>query len=361
MNKNLILLVISLIILFPAISEARAIICTEFDECKGLGGPCGTTYCYCCSGLTCGTRGSETVGYCCQDWNHGAGGDCYCDEDCVSNYICRDDGAGNALCCRSGSGGAPRVSVGSTCYCDIDCTSNNCSGSGGISGTCQESNGGGYCTTASDCLTGGGFVCVSNTCCYPSTSRTGGQSCYCSTDCASGFSCSAGTCTACSAEVCNNGVDDDCDGQADCADADCTGDPACSGGPGPCVPTAEVCNNGVDDDCDGRADCNDNDCSGYAGCGGSNGSDNGFSLFIPNPVSASSTNAIVQNVIYFIFTASIFIAPLMIIIAAFMLATAAGDTNKVNTAKKIILWTVIGFGIVLLSRGIFEAIKSLLV
>lgn len=53
---------------------------------------------------------------------------------------------------------------------------------------------------------------------------------------------------------CTNGADDDCDGLADCADADCAG------------VVAEICDNGVDDDCDGLADCDDVDCSAGAAC-----------------------------------------------------------------------------------------------
>lgn len=53
-----------------------------------------------------------------------------------------------------------------------------------------------------------------------------------------------------STEVCDNGVDDDCDGDVDCADADCSGDPACVG-----------CS--VDADCDDGAFCNGAEtCSG---------------------------------------------------------------------------------------------------
>jgi len=37
---------------------------------------------------------------------------------------------------------------------------------------------------------------------------------------------------------------------------------------GGCVPSAEVCDNGVDDDCDGFIDCNDSDCSGDPACSG---------------------------------------------------------------------------------------------
>jgi hypothetical protein len=53
-----------------------------------------------------------------------------------------------------------------------------------------------------------------------------------------------------SQEVCNNGTDDDLDGDTDCADSDCTGDSSCM----------EVCNNTTDDDLDGATDCDDPDC-----------------------------------------------------------------------------------------------------
>ncbi|HPD30607.1 MAG TPA: carbohydrate-binding protein [Phycisphaerae bacterium] len=49
-------------------------------------------------------------------------------------------------------------------------------------------------------------------------------------------------------EICDNGVDDDGDTLADCADPDCLGW------------RAEVCTNGIDDDCDGYTDCADSDC-----------------------------------------------------------------------------------------------------
>jgi hypothetical protein len=65
----------------------------------------------------------------------------------------------------------------------------------------------------------------------------------------------------CVSEVCNDGLDNDCDGFVDCADSDCSANPAC----GPiCVP--EVCNDGVDNDCDGLSDCADPDCSVNPAC-----------------------------------------------------------------------------------------------
>lgn len=102
----------------------------------------------------------------------------------------------------------------------------------------------------------------------------------------------------CVAEICDNGLDDDCDGDVDCDDEDCANDPNCQE-PGPlpecepgatqscstgllgicasgtqtcsaqgywgdCLqnnePTTEDCSNGLDDDCDGYTDGDDNDC-----------------------------------------------------------------------------------------------------
>lgn len=59
-------------------------------------------------------------------------------------------------------------------------------------------------------------------------------------------------------EVCNNGVDDDGDGVADCNDADCVTFSGCS--------NREICDNGTDDDGDGVVDCSDADCNSFGNC-----------------------------------------------------------------------------------------------
>ena len=61
------------------------------------------------------------------------------------------------------------------------------------------------------------------------------------------------------AEICNDGIDNDGDGDTDCADSDCAGDPACA-------PAAEICNDGIDNDGDGDTDCADSDCAGDPAC-----------------------------------------------------------------------------------------------
>jgi len=59
------------------------------------------------------------------------------------------------------------------------------------------------------------------------------------------------------AEVCDNGLDDDYDGLADCADPACVGQPICA---------VENCFNGIDDDIDGLMDCADPECAAEPLC-----------------------------------------------------------------------------------------------
>jgi oligosaccharide reducing-end xylanase len=82
---------------------------------------------------------------------------------------------------------------------------------------------------------------------------------------------------------CTDGVDNDCDELIDCADPDCNADPACDYcGNGICGPEEDSCScsadcgsppaseqsciDGVDEDCDGDVDCDDSDCSDDPAC-----------------------------------------------------------------------------------------------
>jgi len=144
----------------------------------------------------------------------------------------------------------------STCFDGLD---NDCDGNA----DCLDDD----CAADPDCA-----FCGDGTC----HTQYGENSCSCPEDCP------PPDLSEVTGATCNDGMDNDCDGVADCDDADCDDDPACAAfcGDGSCDPgdlcecpqdcTDEVappvelpgltCTNGADDDCDGEADCSDGDC-----------------------------------------------------------------------------------------------------
>ena len=80
-----------------------------------------------------------------------------------------------------------------------------------------------------------------------------------------------------------------------------------------------------------------------------------------NPLGpGSGLESITDPIISFIFKISIVVVPVLVTYGAFMIITAAGDASKIEQAKKIIFWTLIGFVIVLLSRGISDLIEVII-
>jgi hypothetical protein len=67
--------------------------------------------------------------------------------------------------------------------------------------------------------------------------------------------------------ACSNGIDDDFDGDTDCQDAGCSALPICVPPPTPTPEnTSVLCTNGTDDDLDSLTDCADPDCAGFPAC-----------------------------------------------------------------------------------------------
>lgn len=75
---------------------------------------------------------------------------------------------------------------------------------------------------------------------------------------------------------------------------------------------------------------------------------------IENPLKAKTFNELINNIINFIFTLALAIAPVMIIIAGLLFVTSAGSPGQIETAKKIILYTLIGFVIILMAKGLIN-------
>ena len=83
-------------------------------------------------------------------------------------------------------------------------------------------------------------------------------------------------------------------------------------------------------------------------------------VVICNPIQACDFAEFVDGIIGFIFIIALGLAPLMIIIGAFYILTAGADPKRVETGKNIILYTLIGFTIILLGRALVYVIQNIL-
>ena len=81
---------------------------------------------------------------------------------------------------------------------------------------------------------------------------------------------------------------------------------------------------------------------------------------ITNPLAADTFEKLIDNLITFIFWIALALFPLMIVIAGIYFVTAAGDPAQVEKAKGIILYTLIGFIVILVAKGFIELLKQVL-
>ena len=80
---------------------------------------------------------------------------------------------------------------------------------------------------------------------------------------------------------------------------------------------------------------------------------------IPNPLKANTFQELILTIVNIVFMLALAIAPLMIIVAGFYFVTAAQNPNQINTAKQIILWTLIGLMIVFCAKGIINLFAAM--
>lgn len=80
---------------------------------------------------------------------------------------------------------------------------------------------------------------------------------------------------------------------------------------------------------------------------------------LDNPLKADTFAKLIDTIINFLFYLAIAITPIMLIMAGFYYLTAAGEPEKINTAKKIILYTLVGLVIVISAKGIMELFRGI--
>jgi len=80
----------------------------------------------------------------------------------------------------------------------------------------------------------------------------------------------------------------------------------------------------------------------------------------PDPLGGQTLADIVGNISKWLLNLAIILGPVLLVIGGIIFMTAAGDPNRISTAKRIILWTIVGFLIILLAGGIVSVVKNLL-
>jgi len=73
---------------------------------------------------------------------------------------------------------------------------------------------------------------------------------------------------------------------------------------------------------------------------------------LKNPLGQTSIVGVINNVLNYFIYISVPILAIMILVGGFQILTARGAPDKIVSGKKTITYAVIGFGIVLVSKGI---------
>lgn len=84
----------------------------------------------------------------------------------------------------------------------------------------------------------------------------------------------------------------------------------------------------------------------------------GGSGILKNPLKSCSFADLVQNIAEIVTEIGAFIATIALIYAGFLFVTARGDVKKLDEAKKIFFWTIIGTAILLGAWVLAEAIQG---
>ena len=83
-------------------------------------------------------------------------------------------------------------------------------------------------------------------------------------------------------------------------------------------------------------------------------------ITIDNPIAATDFKDLINSIIDFLFTVSLFIVPIVIIIGGFFFITAAGNASQIETGKRLVLYAIIGFIIIIMAKGLATAVLDML-
>jgi len=83
-------------------------------------------------------------------------------------------------------------------------------------------------------------------------------------------------------------------------------------------------------------------------------------VVIENPINSPDIVSVLRSILNWIFGIAMALGPIMYILSGYRFITAAGEPEKINTAKKMALWTSIGLAIAIACRAIIALIGEIL-
>lgn len=227
--------------------------------------------------------------------------------------------------------------------------------------SCPTSNGG--CISGGACSALGGTSggsCGAGVCCN-NVPVPGGTACTSPSTCTTGACsvpvsgiCTIGTGQCCAPAVCGNSTQEP--GET-CDDGNTTSGDGCSS-------TCQIEGGGGGGSCNNNGTCDAGETNGScpADCpaGGGGGAPTTVIISFQNPLGSATFTGLINNIINFLFTIAVILAPILLVVAGVIFMTAAGDPGKVKTARSMLLWTIVGFGVILISKGLVTVLKGIL-
>ena len=84
------------------------------------------------------------------------------------------------------------------------------------------------------------------------------------------------------------------------------------------------------------------------------------SVSIPNPLKVTSISALIDRIVDYVIRIATIILPLVIIWGAYQMIWSGGDLEKIISGRKTITYAIIGFALILISKGIAMIVAEIM-
>jgi len=91
---------------------------------------------------------------------------------------------------------------------------------------------------------------------------------------------------------------------------------------------------------------------------GGNNAPNRLEWNVPDVSGAGNLLNLINTIANYLLWIAVVTAPLACVVAALIFLTAGGNDRRISTAKKMLMWAVIGITVALVSKGIVYLVKD---